>query len=936
MANQVLQDGRLVFRNVATGQVGSVPAEDAERFAKNPDFRPVTAEEYAQEQERAKAQALSGKAETFARGAAESVGTLAQTVAKYSVPGLTGMYSAVGKPFGIDVTDTARPVAGQVAGFVGGTEAEREYSERERLLREVNPGSYTTGQFTGQLAAGLATGGVTTAAGKTIASGLAARGLGQTAARIAGTGLSMAAEGGVYGAATAETQAREAGQTDGATAEQLLQGIGLGALLAGGIGAAGSGSSALFRRIAAAERKAVAPVVAAEAKAARAAMTGTPEDAIARLSSQVSGAEYETLAKYGPHVNTPEAQEARALWRNRDQIIESKVSPMSKDLQAMQDAFEPVTDIVRNPTIRKEFVEQLPESLKPQAARAGLAEINRTVAAAREILDSLPKNEYTKSSRSALQRFIDFGDSTFERTARGDTIRAADVNAAANSVKQEAQRIVTSLGDSADKAVSGEAKRYARETAQAFEANAQEPLRLHLEDESIWGIAGKGQKEINQRWVNLLGDRGILTRFQDELFGKGAKEYMSRRPYLFADTAKIKSWLSSAGTAAGETRQAMVRDAVEAIDDLATTIGKYHEMGPGQAKQLEALQSASQRMRSALADVDKTVGIANEIESGIMSADRQGIGQLVSPGAMAATGAFLAGPIGALAGAGIGMLARPGAAMTARQVIESVAGRFGMATQRGASSWISDVIGATKRTAGSAASGAARVTKAAVPAITQFIGRDNDLDRAYDKKFGTLIQAQNDPNVLLDSLVNATGNLAEIDPRLASALLTKTQTAVNFLASKAPAGTLDPTALQPNRKAVVSDLDKKRFARVWMAVEKPETVLADLRRGVATPDQIEALQTVHPETYQAIRETVVNALADADRKGVRLPIGVRSQLDMLLDLGGAGIPALGPEIAGRIQSIQAAKQQRPRQQKKAPNLVASVKLPQQSWPSAGV
>ena len=63
--------------------------------------------------------------------------------------------------------------------------------------------------------------------------------------------------------------------------------------------------------------------------------------------------------------------------------------------------------------------------------------------------------------------------------------------------------------------------------------------------------------------MNLLGERGILTRFQDELFGKGAKEYMSRRPYLFADTAKIKSWLSSARTAAGETRQAMVRDAVE-------------------------------------------------------------------------------------------------------------------------------------------------------------------------------------------------------------------------------------------------------------------------------------------------------------------------------------------------------------------------------------
>ena len=757
---------------------------------------------------------------------------------------------------------------------------------------------------------------------------------------MAGTGVAMAVEGGAYGAAATEGQARESGQTDGATAEQLWQGIGLGALLSGSIGAAGSGASSLFKRIASAEQKAVAPIAAQEAKAARAAMTGTADDSIARLSSQVSGAEYETLAKYGPHVNTPEAKAARELWKNRDAIVESKISPMSKELQAMQDAFEPITDIVRNPSIRKAFVEQLPDAAKPQAARAGATAINETVAGARNLLDALPKNEYTKASRSALQRFVDFGDSSFERMLKNGTASAADVNAAANAVKQEAQKVVTSLGDTArSEGASGEAKRYARETAQAFEPNIQEPLRLHLEDEAVWGIAGKGQKEFNRRWVNLLGERGVLTRFQEELFGKGSKEYMSRRPYLFADTAKIKSWLSSTGTAAGETRQAMVRDAVDAIDDLATTIGKYHEMGPGQAKQLESLQSASKRMRSALADVDKTVGVANEIEQGIIGADKKGLGQLISPGAMAATGAVLAGPLGALAGAGIGMLARPGAAMTARQVIESVAGRFGVETKRGVTQWIGDVIQSGKRAAEKGATVTGKAARPIVPAaVSQFIGRDKDLRAAYESKLDGLIQAQRDPNKLIDSLVGATGNLAEVDPRLASAMFGKAQTAIQFLASKAPGGTLDPTALQPNRKAVVSDLDMKRFARVYMAVEKPATVLADLRRGTATPDQIEALRVVHPETYEAIRATVIDALAGADRKGTRLPLAVRSQLDLLLDLGGAGVPALGPEIATRINGLQAAKQQQRQggQQKKSPNLVASVKLPQQSWPSSGV
>lgn len=937
---EVMRNGNRVLRS-PEGTLVEVKPDAAQHLLtvglNGKRFSEVTESDVTRKDIEATNSTLGAQAETFARGAAESVGTLAQVGAKITPIGMLGGYKAAGSLIGVDVTDTGRSLPGQIAGLVGGEGAEQEYAAREQLLRQTNPGTYAGGQIAGQVAGALATGGATTAAGKAITSGLAGAGVRQGVARAAGTGLSMAVEGGVYGAATAETQAREAGQTDGATAEQLLQGIGLGSLLAGGIGAAGSGASTLFRRIAAAEQKAVAPVVAAEAKAARAAMTGSAEDSIARLSSQVSGAEYETLAKYGPHVNTPEAQAGRALWKNRDAIIESKVSPMSKDLQAMQDAFDPVTEMVRNPTIRKEFVEQLPDYAKPKAAATGATAIKSTIDTARDLLDGMPTNEYSRASRKALQRFTDYGESMYERMVAGGA-SAADVNAVANSLKQEAQKIVTSLGDTATSSgASGEAKRYARETAQAFESNVQEPLRLHLEDETVWGIAGKGQKEINQRWVNLLGERGVLTRFQDELFGKGSKEYMSRRPYMFADTAKIKSWLSSAGTAAGETRQAMVRDAVDAIDDLATTIGKYHEMGPGQAKQLEALQSASTRMRSALADVDKTVKVANEIEHGIVGADKSGIGQLVSPGAMAATGAFLAGPLGALAGAGIGMLARPGAAMTARQAIESVAGRFGIKTQHAATSWISDVVGATKRGVSKAADATGKTTRVLVPAaVTQFIGRSKDLDSAYEQKLDGLIQAQRDPEKLIESLVKATGNLAEVEPRLASALFGKSQAAIQFLATKAPAGTLDPTALQPNRKAVVSDLDKKRFARVWMAVEKPETVLADLRRGVATPDQIEALRVVHPETYQAIRETVVNALSAADAKGTRLPLAVRSQLDLLLDLGGAGVPALGPEIAGRIQSIQAARAKQPRKQNKSPNLAASVKLPQQAWPSSGV
>jgi hypothetical protein len=750
----------------------------------------------------------------------------------------------------------------------------------------------------------------------------------------------------------------------------------------------------------------------------------------------------------------------------------------------MQDAFEPITDIVRNPTIRKDFVEALPEAMKPRAASAGMEAIDKTIASAREILDALPNNEYSKPSRKALQRFLAYAESSkssaskleeqsghlyerytntpddpmsewghamfsqgdssssygkygwriklseeahlstiddladdirkaadqfgipenyesvddliglanpkniidsagawddadavgwlwenvldplkikgittkdgavvfdksiIEKLSKGGTsgrakqvgfggsVSATDVNAAANAVKQEAQKTVMSLSDSATSGgASGEAKRYARETAQLFESNAQEPLRLHLEDSKVWGTAGEGQAAINKKWVELLGERGVLTRFQEELYGKGAKEYMSRRPYLYADTGKIKSWIESAGTTAGETRQAMVRDAIDAIDGLTTTIGRYHEMGPGQASQLEKLQNASQRMRAALADVDKTVSAANAIDEAA-KAETKGLGKLMSPGTLAATGAILGGPLGAAAGLGIGALMRPTAMMGAREALESVAGRFGAKASGEARSWVLSAAGLKKAAASivSATEKPRAVAHAAIPAaVAVFVGRDKDLDKAYTNRMDQLIQAKANPEQIIERLGTSSGALADFAPGVAGELVSKAQNAIDFLMSRAPSGTLDPTELMPGRKAAVSRVEMTRFARVWGAVEKPMSVLDDLRRGSATPDQIAALKAVHPETYQVIRNAVNDTILEVARRGGRIPIATRQQLDLLLDLGGAGEPAFAPGIADRIVAAREQQAQRQQKSQKAPKIMASVKLPQDNW-----
>jgi hypothetical protein len=120
-----------------------------------------------------------------------------------------------------------------------------------------------------------------------------------------------------------------------------------------------------------------------------------------------------------------------------------------------------------------------------------------------------------------------------------------------------------------------------------------------------------------------------------------------------------------------------------------------------------------------------------------------------------------------------------------------------------------------------------------------------------------------------------------------------------------------------------------RFAQVWAAVEKPETVLDDLERGMATPDQMAALKVVHPETYQGIRNAVVSALIDVGARKGTIPISMRQQLDLLLDLDGAGEPAFSPRVADRILALTAPP--KPPAPRRPPQLSKGLAMPQDRW-----
>lgn len=951
MTEAVVKDGRVVVRNVTTGQIGSIDQADyANKFADDPDFRPVSAEELTRERQRAQAETFSGQAETFARTAAESAGDIAR-LGQYTPSGLLAAKAIEGAT-GYETIQRGRSLPAQALDLAGGDAA--AYDERTRFLERVNPGTATAGSLTGQLLPAIATGGASMAAGQSLGGALAATGLRQGVAKAVGAGAAMAVEGAAYGAASAETSARQAGQTDGATAEQLLQGIGLGAVLGGGLGAGMSATGSLFRKLVSKADDAVTPAARAEADAlavrqgdevATQAFSNTAKpatrDAVAEISSKITGVERQTLEEFGAHVQTPQAARGRSLWRNRDKVIDDAVVPFTKSADELTEAFDDVAEIVRNPKMRKEFVNALPAETQVTAKQVGVQQLRGALAKTEEILGAVRQDGYGKQTRDSLQTFVDGMKNRLSEL--GKDASAADVNEVANAIKQAAQKRYKLLSKKLNAAQRNGDINEAEVVAtarNAFEAEVQEPLRRFLEDTTTWGVAGEGQAATNQRWVSLLSEKSPLKRLREELYRQGDNAY-DETPTFFADTGKVKGFLSSAGTTSGQTRQELVRQAIGDIDDLATTIGKYHELTPAQAKQLERLQGASASMKRALGEIDETVSIANRIEEAAAKVRESApvTGMLGRVG-QAVTGLTTAGPMGGLMGA-FGFLTNPVAGMAAADQLHAVAARLGMKTTGAASSWVREAAGLAKagaRKTVAATAGTARVAgKLAVPAaVAVFVGKSKSLEKAYEEKTQQLIRAKQDPDFLLDNLTRVSGGLASVSPSVAGALVAKTSAAIDYLAAAAPAGTISPTPLNPARKSVVPKLEMQRFARVWAAVEKPMTVLDDLRRGMATPEQLNALKAVHPETYEAIRMQVSNDLIDIAQKGGRIPLNVRQQLDLLLDLDGAGEPAFSPQIADRILRAQEAQkaQQQKQQPRKTPNLVASAALPQDKWPSA--
>lgn len=476
---------------------------------------------------------------------------------------------------------------------------------------------------------------------------------------------------------------------------------------------------------------------------------------------------------------------------------------------------------------------------------------------------------------------------------------AADAFIALDRLKRAMQKDVKALRSAGSRSGNALEQMQSRGLADYLE-KAQERVRSGLEDSSLWGEAGNAQKAINAKWGEFIRTQGT---FRDGFLRKvEGSDYHTGRPVFRVDPDKVASYIRKTGRQEGALVDEYFRRHIDAREALAKEISGAFETSGDEAARLAKTTSS---IKATLAGLDETARAVNQVQA-IMEAE--GSSGATSLGAI--LGGVLGGAPGAAIGGAIGAVTKPGTMIRQAAAIEQLARNIDLKITRGIGDFfertanpVRAMLPQASRAAGALASKARPIPT--VTALELFRGKEADNQKAYKKRAREVLAAtENFGAGVRASSAEALGDLPSRTPRVAQAMVVAATRGAEFLKSKLPAPLVNARSLTPkSQPLVVSDLEIAKFARYWSAVSSPLSVLDDLRRGTVAPEQVEALRVVYPKLYQTMQDGVRTKLMELDERGVIVPYQARLQLDLLLNLDGAGEPTATVDFMVRFQGL---------------------------------
>ena len=839
----LLEGGPVPVLNKSTGEVGTVPADQAEAALRSGQY------------------ALSDREEL-------ETWKIKQEAADSPVrAGLEGVARGV-LPFGI--ADTLQQ---DVALFTGGVAGNERFRREAEARREENPIASTVGEVAGTIGTMVATGGA--AASLKAETAIASKLGGGLLARTAGRAATGAVEGAVFGAS--QGAADSVIENKALTAESILSYAGEG-LLWGSAGAAGIGlagealgkGAAMGRRglqgMSAKSKAVVRDML--EKRTGRPVSEGAMEllgDAYANASGVVSGADKKTIREFtslgpagkalrekvtkAPQLIDDTVRRGRAILdegatATREVLDESvgaykvanvKAKTAGKDLvPALEDAVE-----------RVRFIQAQADEMLTDAAtwgeRAGVKQISDAAQTLRGRMDDIAKKGGPDATAELFVELDNFKRIVGKRSKAG-------------------RFAVDSKDSSAIARIRGW---------------YEDQLRPHLELEELYGGAATMQRETNAAWTEYLGAqdfhrKSFLTKIDKDGFN----------PIYTHDPAKLQGFVTNLGTASNEAReealekyikaQRRIADAMEANMDLSDA-GRLAAKGAREGA--DRLESFLRKAREDVADVNRY----REMEQ-IARESASAFGGAMIGGGLAAA----VGPEALAVGALFGGMARPDKVVRSLAAMERIAGNA-TAKVRSASKAI---VGRAK--------GYAPQARTAVRAARPVAAAE-----VYQRTVKRLMES--------GSSQAPQGDLVDVSGEVSEMLTQRRQLAIGFLRSKLPRG-LPGGAFGHLQKPTIHPLDAEVFARYVDAVERPRSVIDDLRDGVATPEAIEAIRTVYPELYGQLRAQVQEALLELSAAPP-----YASQVELALLFGIAADPSLEPAFIARMQSVSQEPEEAPAQ-----------------------
>lgn len=866
-------DGKAVLVGPDGGLVSVDPASVDAKVATGL-YKPASAEHIARED-----QAIAA-AEAQRQRDAEltSVGAQVETALK------TGL-NAVAAPV---VWGAERLGLGDIRDIGMSPEEAAAYHQRERDLAEANPLAAGVGEVGSQLV--LAGAGGITAGSRALAGRVAAGSkLGQAA-------VAAGVEGGALGAA----QAMEDPEAD---AQHVLAGGALGALLGGGIGAAGSRVESGLARVFGRGGSELEQRAAAEARASmqRDAMADGGEALWDKLTTKVSGAPKELVEEFG--VKNPQARKAAIdAVAHFDRYTEETAFKMQSVADELTRSVDDVLEQVRSSALKREGISKL---MGPELEQDVFA--NRTAAGVMKGAGDLYSDTIAGIDRDALPEFarrkLDSTDKWMQRqiNAIADAPDLSSKHALINQTKQDLDKTVKGLRRSTQNATLFQSDAEIVQDVADRLLKVSDELRASLESPKIWGKkVAAAQKEVNAGWheggVDAMNDFGhAFSR------NTGKIDFETGRTVFEQDATKFKAALAGFGSTSGDVAERAMQSYIKNMRRMVDSVDNRYDLVGTKIKSVEVARQRLTELEKLYETSSKHIGMVNRWKE-------LGTYGKASSGNSALTGAILGGGFGPLGAAGA----------VAGGAFEAAANPTGRAANIANTLLSGSVFNARKRV-GDLFTG--RITKwiesggktmnqarpaAVSAALTAFRGNYKSDDKATQARLQKLNAF--DPAALGE-------HAPDLPESVALQAGVAAQRAVDYLRSQIPAYMSAPSLVRSGREPVMSRPDQVQFARVWGTVADPTTAAKDLMTGRLTPAQVDALRNVYPRIYDEMRESAVAALGARNYDGEQMPIQVRQQVALLLDLGDAGDPVLTGAASDRIaQAVTAGREQQAKQQ----------------------